>query len=136
MQQRPQTSLVWRGICASLKRCQNHICIFLLALGAVEVVLLYVMNHTVWQQVPDALSSTQRTTHMRGWDVIGHPFLDNLNVFAIIPKQVRSVYKLVGVVAVAGDADQTVAQDLSNIFLLPQIGNPKGLQDVSPTQQH
>lgn len=122
---------------APLQWCQFHSCIFLLALGAVQLVLLYVLNHAVRHQVFDALPAPQRPPHVRGGYVIGHPLVHHVDPLAVAPDDVRLVDGLEGVAAAAGDAHQAkAAHDLGQVLLLPQVGNREGLQDVGAAQQH
>lgn len=96
-----------------------------------------VVNDGVRQQVSDAAASTQSPPHVGGRDLVGHPLVDRVDVLAVLPQRVRLVDELAWIGAAAGDADQTVAaHDLHDVFVLPQIGNPKGLQDIGAAQQH
>ena len=125
------------GARVPLQRRQDDLCVLLLALRVVEFVLVYVMDHVLRQQVPDAPAAAQRPPHLSGRDLVGHPLRDHVDVLAELPQHVGLVYELVGVAAAAGDADQAVtAQDLSDVVLLPHVGDSEGLEDVGSTQQH
>lgn len=134
---RDSSSAGWGCSRAPLQRCQGHSSVFLLALGAVQLVLPYVPNHAVRHQVSDALAAPQRPPHVRGGDVIGHPLVHHVDPLAVAPDHVRLVHGLEGVAAAAGDAHQPeAAHNLGEVLVLPQVGNGEGLQDVGSAQQH
>lgn len=122
---------------APLQRRQGHSCVFLLALGAVQLMRPYVPNHAVRHQVSDALAAPQRPPHVCGGDVVGHPLVHHVDPLAVAPDHVRLVHGLKGVAAAAGDAHQPeAAHNLGEVLVLPQVGNGEGLEDVGSAQQH
>lgn len=125
------------GAHVPLQGCDDYVCIFLLRLRAVKFVFLYIMENVIRQQVSDALAAAERPPHVSGRDLIGHPLRDHVDVPAVLPQHVWLVYELVRVAAATSDADQTVtAQDLSDVVLLPQVGNNEGLEDIGSAQHH
>lgn len=84
---------------------QHHALISPLTVLGVEVVLVNIFYHTVWDQVFDTQSSSQSPPHLCGTRLIPHPFPHQVNVLSVPRKRVRFVYSHFRLQPPSTDAD-------------------------------
>lgn len=98
--------------------------------------LFYVFPDEIWYQVANALSPSEGSPDFRGWDVVGDPFVHQVNVVLVFPQHVGLIDEFLSVIPSPRDTyEPVVAHDFGDVFTLPQVGNTEGLQYICPTQQ-
>lgn len=98
--------------------------------------LLDVFLDEIWYQVANALAPSEGSPDLRGRDVVGDPFVHQVNVGLVSPQHIRLVDESLSIVSSPGDADEPVVpHDAGDVLALPQVGDAEGLQQVRPAQQ-
>lgn len=120
----------------SLQRSQDNPDIPLFTLGAIQAVLFDVFLDNIWYQVANALAPPEGSPDLGGRDVIGDPFVDQVNVGLVSPQHIGFIDEFLSIVSSPGNTyDPIVSHNCGDVLTLPQVGNTEGLQQICPTQQ-
>lgn len=96
----------------------------LLALRAVQVMLFDILSDKVWHQVANALAPSEGSPDLCGGDVIGDPFIYQVNVVPVFPQCIGFVDEFLSIVSSPSNTDEPiVSYNSGDILTLPQIGN-------------
>lgn len=100
---------LYRLLCLFDERPQHRALVPPLAVLCVQVVLVDVVNHRVWDQVFHAQASPQRPPHLRGAGLVPHPLPHEENVLRVARQRVRLVHGPLGLQDPSTDADEAEA---------------------------
>lgn len=104
----------------SLQRSQDHSNIPLLTLRAIQIMLFNIFFDKIGYQVANALAPSEGSPDLRGGDVIGDPFIHQVNVVLVFPQHVGFVDELLGVIPSPSNTyESIVPQDFGDILTLP-----------------
>lgn len=118
------------------ERPEHRALIDALAVSCVEVVLVNVFYHRVWNQVFDAQIPSQSPADLCGARLVTHPFPHVENVSAVGRERVRLVHGPLGLQPPSADADQPEASShLLHVVFLPQAGDLERFEEIGSTQE-
>lgn len=112
-----------------LQRSQNDAHVPLLTLRTVQIMLFNILPDKVWHQVANALAPSEGSPDLCGGDVIGDPFIYQVNVVPVFPQCVRLIDEFLSIVPSPSNTyEPIVFYNSCDILAFPQIGNAEGLQ--------
>lgn len=125
-----------RLLCLFGKRPQNRALISPLAVLRVEVVLVNIFYHRVWDQVFHAQPPSQSPADLGGARLVLYPFPHQENVLTVAGERVRLVHGSLGLKPPSADADEAKTPGhFLHVVVPPQAGDLEGVEEISSTQE-
>lgn len=91
--------------------------------------LFDILLDKVWYQVANALAPSESSPDLCGGDVIGDPFIYQVNVVPMLPQCIGFIDKFLSIISSPSNTYKSiVSHNLGDILTFPQIGHAKGLQ--------
>lgn len=123
-------------LCLFGERPQHRVLVSPLAVFRVEVVLVNIFYHRVWDQVFHAQTPSQSPADLGGARLIPHPFPHQENVLPVARERVRLVHGPLGLKAPSADADEAkTPRHLLHVVVLPQARDLESVEEISSTQE-
>lgn len=123
-------------LCLFGERPQHSVLIPPLAVLRVEVVLMNIFYHGVWNQVFHAEAPSESPPHLGGAHLVPHPLPHQEDVSTVARQHVWLVHGFLGMMPSSADADESKTPGhLLHVLIQPHAWNLESVEEISSTEE-